>query len=175
MKLTRSIRKLLALTGLAVLGSLIQSAAMAQSTADNIRPVGQVCMAGQPCEGSTAGGGSAVAGSAPAASVAAAPEPAAPAAAEETVVEETTEVAAAESAFDAAGAYQMSCFACHGTGAAGAPQPGDAEVWEERMAKGMEAVMANVINGVNAMPARGICMTCSDDDLQAIVDYMLAQ
>lgn len=172
MKLTRSIRQA-ALAGSVVLVSLIQSGVLAQSAVDNIRPVGQVCMAGQPCVGSTVGGGAAPAASTAAAAVAAAPEPATPA--EPEPVAETTEVAAAESAFDAAGAYQMSCFACHGTGAAGAPQPGDAEAWEERMAKGMDAVMANVINGVNAMPARGICMTCSDDDLQAIVDYMLAQ
>ena len=43
------------------------------------------------------------------------------------------------------------------------------------MEKGMDALMSNVINGVGAMPARGICMTCSDEDLQAIVNYMLAQ
>ena len=40
------------------------------------------------------------------------------------------------------------------------------------MDKGMEAVMANVINGVNAMPAKGLCFNCTDDDLQAIVQYM---
>lgn len=43
------------------------------------------------------------------------------------------------------------------------------------MAKGMDAVMENVINGVNAMPARGICMSCSDEQLRQVVDYMLAQ
>jgi cytochrome c5 len=79
------------------------------------------------------------------------------------------------SEFDAEAAYQMSCNACHGTGAAGAPMLGDSGAWEPRLEKGMEALMANVVNGVGAMPARGICMTCSDDDLQAIVDYMLAQ
>ena len=34
--------------------------------------------------------------------------------------------------------------------------------------------MANVVTG-GRDAARGICMTCSDDDLQAIVDYMLAR
>ena len=52
---------------------------------------------------------------------------------------------------------------------------GDAGAWESRLEKGMDVLMSNVINGVGAMPARGICMTCSDDDLQAIVNYMLAQ
>ena len=52
---------------------------------------------------------------------------------------------------------------------------GDTEAWEARLDKGMYALMYNVINGVGAMPARGICMTCSDGDLQAVVNYMLAQ
>ena len=43
------------------------------------------------------------------------------------------------------------------------------------MEKGMDAVMANVINGINAMPARGLCMDCTDNELRAIVDYMIAQ
>ncbi len=145
----------------------------AQSVADNIRPVGQVCLAGQACVGTTGGNNSSAAAPAPAAAAAVAE-------AVEEAVEEVAEaaaetVASAESDFDAAGTYQMSCFACHGTGAAGAPQPGDAAAWEERMSKGMDAVMANVINGIGAMPARGICMTCSDDNLREVVDYMLAQ
>ena len=41
--------------------------------------------------------------------------------------------------------------------------------------KGMEAVMNNVINGFNAMPAKGMCMDCSESDLRAIVEYMIAQ
>ena len=106
-------------------------------------------------------------------------EPAVESVAEDTVEQAADaipiEVAEVASDFDAAGAYQMSCNACHGTGAAGAPMLGDAGAWEARLEKGMDALMSNVINGVGAMPARGICMTCSDDDLQAIVDYMLAQ
>jgi cytochrome c5 len=39
----------------------------------------------------------------------------------------------------------------------------------------MEAVMANAINGINAMPAKGMCMDCSDDNLVSLVEYMLDQ
>ena len=159
---------------------VLPHSAYAQNVADNIRPVGSVCMAGQPCVGATAGnaGSSAM----PAATTAAVAEVVDEAvedavevvaeAAEEMVA---MEVAAAGSDFDAAGVYQMNCFACHGTGAAGAPMLGDSEAWDARMEKGMQAVMANAINGVGAMPARGICMSCSDDDLQQVVEYMLAQ
>jgi cytochrome c5 len=66
-------------------------------------------------------------------------------------------------------------MACHTTGAAGAPMLGDAEAWNERLEKGMDQVLANAINGVGAMPARGLCMSCSDDDLQALIDYMIEQ
>jgi cytochrome c5 len=146
---------------LMVLGS---NAAAQQSVEDNVRPAGQVCLAGQSCVGSTSG-------SAPVAPVTST-RAAAPVAA---VVEEVAAVAAEVAAFDVESTYQMSCFACHGTGAAGAPILGDAEAWAPRMEKGMDAVMLNVVNGVNAMPPKGLCFTCTDDDLAAIVAYMISQ
>ena len=163
---------------------LLSHSASAQNVAGNIRPVGSICLAGQACVGTVAGtmtDASAevsiadAAESAVEAEVTELPEAVAEAAAEPPVDAGSMEVAAATSDFDAAGAYQMSCNACHGTGAAGAPMLGDTETWEARMEKGMDALMSNVVNGVGAMPARGICLTCSDEDLQAIVNYMLAQ
>jgi len=150
---------------------VLPHSAYAQNVADNINPVGSVCMADQPCVGATAGDAGSRA--MPAASTAAVAEVVEDAA--EMAAEVATEGAAAVSDFDPAGVYQMNCFACHGTGAAGAPMLGDSEAWDARMEKGMEAVMANAINGVGAMPARGICMSCSDDELQQVVEYMLAQ
>lgn len=156
---------ILALMNLSFL--LLGSNAVAQqSIEDNIRPAGQVCLAGQPCVGSTVGTASPAASTSAAAPVAAVVE---------EVVEQVVEAAAEVAAFDVESTYQMSCFACHGTGAAGAPIMGDADAWTERMAKGMDAVMANVVNGVNAMPPKGLCMTCSDDDLQSLVNYMSGQ
>ena len=141
----------------------LSNSVSAQNVADNVRPVGSVCLAGQPCVGTLAGMTSV-------SDFAAVEE-------STDIEEERSDTSAVEvaSEFDAEAAYQMSCNACHGTGAAGAPMLGDAGAWGSRLEKGMDALMSNVINGVGAMPARGICMTCSDDDLQAIVDYMLAQ
>ena len=68
--------------------------------------------------------------------------------------------------------YMLSCFACHNSGAGGAPLLTAVDDWNARMEKGMEAVMANVVNGVNAMPAKGLCFACTNEDLQAIVEYM---
>lgn len=175
---------------------LFATNALAQSAADNIRPVGQVCLAGQPCVGSAAG--RVATESAPAVQPATTsrpatptPEPVAPttepatptaepAAATTEPATPTTEpatptTAPAAAAFDPAATYQQSCFACHATDAVGAPMLGDREEWDARLEKGMDALMANVINGVNTMPAKGLCLNCSDEDLRAVVDYMLEQ
>ena len=77
---------------------------------------------------------------------------------------------------DAAQAYQTSCYACHGTGQAHAPIVGEVIEWEIRAEKGLDVLLQNTINGLNGiMPARGLCMDCSDDNLKAIVEYMLEQ
>jgi len=71
--------------------------------------------------------------------------------------------------------YQTFCFACHGTGANNAPIYGNAEQWAPRIAKGIDALYESGIKGFNgvAMPAKGLCMDCSDDDIKATVDYMV--
>ena len=71
--------------------------------------------------------------------------------------------------------YNASCAACHATGAAGAPKTGDAAAWAPRIAKGMDMLMTNATNGLNAMPPKGLCMTCSNDELQAAVEYIISQ
>jgi cytochrome c5 len=69
--------------------------------------------------------------------------------------------------------YQASCMACHGSGVLGAPKLGDAAAWGERLAKGMDTLTANAISGINAMPPKGTCATCSDDDIRATIQYIL--
>ena len=69
--------------------------------------------------------------------------------------------------------YQQVCAACHTAGVLNAPKPGDAAAWEPRLAKGMEAIYANAINGIGAMPAKGGRVDMSDDAIKAAVDYLL--
>ncbi len=71
--------------------------------------------------------------------------------------------------------YDVSCFACHATGAAGAPKFGDAAAWADRIAKGTDALHQSGLNGVpgTGMMAKGGCMNCSDDEVIAAVDYMV--
>lgn len=76
--------------------------------------------------------------------------------------------------FDAERTYMQSCFACHSSGAAGAPRVGNVEDWAARIEKGMDTLVLNTINGLGGvMPAKGLCFTCSDADLKAIVEYMV--
>lgn len=70
--------------------------------------------------------------------------------------------------------YAASCGACHGVGVSGAPKLGDVADWQPRLDKGMDVLYASAVNGLNGtMPAKGLCMDCSDDELAAAVDYMI--
>ncbi len=69
--------------------------------------------------------------------------------------------------------YDSACFACHGTGAAGAPKLGDAAAWGPRIDKGSDTLLNHAINGFNAMPPRGTCGNCSDEELKNAIEYMV--
>ena len=69
--------------------------------------------------------------------------------------------------------YGTSCGACHSTGLAGAPRLGEPADWETRAAQGMDAMVANAINGIRGMPPRGTCMNCSDEEIRAAVEHMV--
>ncbi len=70
--------------------------------------------------------------------------------------------------------FQQVCFACHGTGAAGAPKLEKA-AWKDRLAKGKEALYNSALHGIGVMPPKGGRMDLSDEDIKAAVDYMLSQ
>ena len=69
--------------------------------------------------------------------------------------------------------YNQGCAACHTAGLAGAPMLGNIAQWEERTSKGLEVLTANAYNGYNAMPAKGMCMDCSEAEIERSVQYML--
>lgn len=68
--------------------------------------------------------------------------------------------------------YNKSCSVCHATGAANAPKTGDAAAWEPRLAKGIDTLVQSINNGLNAMPPKGMCFDCSDEDYKALIQYM---
>lgn len=70
--------------------------------------------------------------------------------------------------------YDLSCSACHGNPAIGAPVLGDKETWAEVMSKGIDKVYHNGINGINGMPPKGGNMDLSDKQMKVIIDYMIS-
>ena len=68
--------------------------------------------------------------------------------------------------------YQGACFACHGTGAAGAPKLGDAAAWSARVGKGLDTLVTSVVNGMGAMPPKG-GSAYDDEQIRAVVEYIL--
>ncbi|UUD63017.1 c-type cytochrome [Pseudomonas seleniipraecipitans] len=110
-----------------------------EAIAERIKPVGQVCIAGQQCTGVEA--------------VSAAP------------------ATAARSADDIVARH---CTACHTPGLLGAPKIGDSAAWKARADEqgGMDGILAKAIEGINAMPPKGTCGDCSDDELRAAIEKM---
>ena len=75
--------------------------------------------------------------------------------------------------------YQQACFACHGTGAAGAPKIGDKGAWKDRVAQGNDTLYEHALKGFKGktgfMPAKGGRADLADDAVKAAVDYMVSQ
>lgn len=78
---------------------------------------------------------------------------------------------AARSGEDVVGKF---CTACHGTGLLNSPKVGDTAAWQARADKqgGLDGLLATAISGINAMPPKGTCGDCSDDELMAAIKHM---
>ncbi|MFK7893375.1 MAG: cytochrome c5 family protein [Granulosicoccus sp.] len=63
------------------------------------------------------------------------------------------------------------CASCHIAGVAGAPLLGDDQAWAERREAGLDALVASVINGKGAMPARG-GSSYSDEQIRIAVEHI---
>jgi len=101
---------------------------------------------------------------------------------EELSVDETTSVevaAAASAAVDGQQVYNAGCVACHGAGIAGAPRVGDTDAWTDRIAAGLDTLVAHAIDGFQGsqgmMPAKGGNPSLSDEEVRAVVEYMVAE
>jgi cytochrome c5 len=74
--------------------------------------------------------------------------------------------------------YENTCKICHGEGTGGAPRVGDSTDWKQRVAKGMTKVRENAIVGFEGangeiMPAKGGRPDLTNEEINAIVDYMV--
>jgi len=69
--------------------------------------------------------------------------------------------------------YNGACAGCHAAGVAGAPKFGDKAAWAPRIKAGDDALWNSLMNGKNAMPPKGMCMDCSEDELKAVLAYVV--
>ena len=70
--------------------------------------------------------------------------------------------------------YNSACVACHAAGVLGAPKLQVAADWQPRLDdRGLDGVWQNALNGINAMPARGTCGNCTDEEIKAAIEYMI--
>lgn len=86
------------------------------------------------------------------------------------VVFASCSVIADDAAIDAK--YEKTCKMCHDTGLMGAPKTGDAAAWAPRLEKGNDVLLKHVKEGFNAMPPKGICMDCTDEEFQKLIEKM---
>lgn len=138
---TKHIKKALLLV--AALGLTTHALAISESKkaeiSERLKPVGEVCVQGDPCASAVASTG------------------------------------ASDAAKSPEDIYNTSCMGCHSTGAAGAPKIGEKADWADRIAKGMDTLHKHAIEGFNGMPPKGLCMSCSDDEVMATVDYIVSK
>lgn len=73
--------------------------------------------------------------------------------------------------------YEATCKVCHNPASAipNVPKLGDKAAWAPRIATGIDAMLAVAIKGKGAMPPKGTCMSCTDDELKAAIEYMVSQ
>jgi len=70
--------------------------------------------------------------------------------------------------------YEQHCVICHEDGVAGAPKFRSDHDWQSRIKeKNLEALTRSAIKGLNAMPPKGTCQECRDQDIEAAIAYMV--
>lgn len=74
---------------------------------------------------------------------------------------------------DGSAVYDSLCKTCHAAGIANAPIPGSEQMAAREAEQGLDNLVQNAINGLNAMPARGGNPNLTDQQIQAAVEFML--
>ncbi len=93
-----------------------------------------------------------------------------------TVAVATPAPAGSEAAQPKSGAEVVAsiCGSCHQSGVLNAPKIGDKAAWEARLAQGMDTLVDNAVNGLNAMPAKGGNPNLSEQEIRNAIVQMLA-
>ena len=75
---------------------------------------------------------------------------------------------------DGQNVYDENCAGCHNGGKDGAPKIGDKEVWKPLIAKNMDVLIENTLNGKNHVKNGG-CDRCSTNEIIEAIKYMVSQ
>jgi len=74
--------------------------------------------------------------------------------------------------------FKEFCASCHAAEPLidiKAPHIGDKAAWKAKRQLGLDALLKITINGAGAMPARGGCFECSDEQLLETIKYISDQ
>lgn len=71
--------------------------------------------------------------------------------------------------------YEQTCQMCHQSGIADSPKLGDKKAWAPRIAQGMETMLKHAMEGLKAMPPKGGCTTCDEEEIRKTIEYMVSQ
>jgi cytochrome c5 len=71
--------------------------------------------------------------------------------------------------------YKKNCKVCHAQGINGAPMLGNKKMWAPRAQQGKDVLVSHAINGFGLMPAKGGKTHLTEDDISAVVGYMLSK
>jgi cytochrome c5 len=80
---------------------------------------------------------------------------------------------AADAVVDGEAVYAGLCKACHEAGVAGAPIAESEQMTARLDEKGLDTLVSNALNGLNAMPPRGGNPALTDEQIRAAVEFML--
>jgi cytochrome c5 len=89
------------------------------------------------------------------------------------VIKETVKASTKAKARSGKDVYTAVCASCHSVGILNAPKFGNKTDWAQRVKRGIASLVKVAISGTGAMPPKGTCMDCSDDELQAAIEYMI--
>jgi cytochrome c5 len=71
--------------------------------------------------------------------------------------------------------YLAVCSSCHSQNVVGVPQISVKSDWSARLQKKRGDLYDSAINGLNAMPEKGLCEDCTNNEIQRAVNFMISQ
>lgn len=67
--------------------------------------------------------------------------------------------------------YEQSCARCHDKGVLGAPLLG--ELTDRLNERGIEGLRLSITEGLGRMPKQGTCFSCTEAELDSVLEWML--